>query len=133
MIMSVVTFLKKDELAFKIYKAIWENRNIRIVPKNPHFFNRFCYVKPDTEVYILNGKLYIACGYNVVINKPEEIPKFSENEIKSTIKTEVIDFERKKGEGKFLTKDNLEKRFELLETEETIHIVQNGNNGLNKV
>ena len=84
-------------------------------------------------MYILNGKLYIACGYNVVINKPEEIPKFSEDEIKSTIKTEVIDFERKKGEGKFLTKDNLEKRFELLETEEIIHIVQNGNNGFNKV
>ena len=116
MIMSVVTFLKKDELAFKIYKAIWENRNIRIVPKNPHFFNRFCIVKPDTEVFIYSGRLYIVCGYNVVINHPAEQPKFSEEEIKSTIKTEVVEFERKKGEGKFLTKDNLEKRFELLET-----------------
>ena len=38
MVMTVVTFLKKDELAFRIYKAIWKNRNIRIVPKNPHFF-----------------------------------------------------------------------------------------------
>jgi hypothetical protein len=81
MIMSVVTFLKKDELAFKIYKAIWENRNIRIVPKNPHFFNRFCIVKPDTEVFIYSGRLYIVCGYSVVINHPAEQPKFSEEEI----------------------------------------------------
>lgn len=28
MVMSVVTFLKKDELAFKIYNAIWKNRNL---------------------------------------------------------------------------------------------------------
>ena len=96
-------------------------------------FNRFCIVKPDTEVFIYSGRLYIACGYSVVINLPAEQPKFSEEEIKSTIKIEVVEFGRKKGEGKFLTKDNLEKRFELLETEETIHIVQNGNNGFNKV
>ena len=120
MVMTVVTFLKKDELAFRIYKAIWENRNIRIVPKNPHFFNRFCYVKPDTEVFILNGKLYIACGYNLVINHPAHNPVFTEADIHSTIKIQTIEFDRKKGEGKFLTNDNLRKRFELIEVEEAV-------------
>lgn len=113
--MLMISFLKKDENAFKIYKAIWENRNVRIVPKNPHFFNRFCYVKPNTEVFIHNGKLYINCGYKVVINHPAHNPVFTEAEINSTVKIERVEFKSKKGEGKFLTKDNLEKRFELLE------------------
>lgn len=109
-----VSFLKKDDLAFRIYKTIWNNRNIRYIPKNPHHVNRFIY-DAENELFIYEGKLYAVYGTTVLINLPEQEPEFTDEEISSRVKIEKIDFERKKGEGKFLTEDNLEQRFELIE------------------
>ena len=50
-----------------------------------------------------------------MINKPEHVPFFSDDEIYSTVVIENVDFQRKKGDGKFLTEENLERRFELIE------------------
>lgn len=112
--MIKITFLKKDELAFRIYKTIWKNRNIRYIPKNPHHVNRFVY-DSENELFVYEGNLYIVYGSDILINLPEHEPVFTEKEVDSTIKIEKVDFERKKGEGKFLTEDNLKERFELIE------------------
>lgn len=111
--MVKITFLKKDELAFKIYKAIWNNRNIRYIPKNPHHVNRFIY-DAENELFIYEGKVYAVSGTTVLINLPEQEPVFTDEEINSTVKIENVSFERKKGEGKFLTEENLFDRFQLL-------------------
>lgn len=112
--MVMITFLKKDELAFRIYKSIWDNRNIRIIPKNPHVMNRFCRVRPDTKLFIYEGKLYIDGVNTIVINNPGQEPVFSEDEIRSVIKIDIVEFERKKGEGKFLEDKNLEKCYDMI-------------------
>ncbi|MCR4822091.1 MAG: hypothetical protein K5873_04365 [Treponema sp.] len=111
-----VTFLKKDDLAFEIYKSIWENRNLWYVPHLKALGGHFQGLhkkKSDTPTFILEGKLYLETD-KILINKPEE-SHFSQEEINSTVKIEKIDFDREKGQGKFLTDDNWEKRFELIE------------------
>ena len=112
--MIKITFLKKDELAKKIYKTIWKNRNTRYISKNPHHFNRFIF-NARNELFVYEGNLYIVYGNNVLINLPEHNPVFTEDEINSTVVIEEVDFQRKKGQGKFLTEENLERRFDLIE------------------
>ena len=112
-IMIKITFLKQDELAKKIYHTLWENRNVRAIPKNPHFLNRFAIVKPDTEMFILDGFLDVNSGSYPLLNYFGKT-NFSNDEINSTIVMEQVDFQRQKGQGIFLTEENLEKRFELI-------------------
>ena len=110
--MIKISFLKKDETAKKIYLELWKNRNVRAMPKNPHFFNRFAIVKPDTQMFILDGFLYVISEKYPLVNCFDRV-YFFDDEIYSTIAMEKVDFQRQKGQGKFLTEENLEKRFEL--------------------
>ncbi|MCR4823700.1 MAG: hypothetical protein K5873_12605 [Treponema sp.] len=118
--MIKITFLKKDELAKRIYKTIWDNRNLWYLPKlrqlggHHHGFHIY---KTPTQLFVYKGILYIERDINqkVLINKPEHVPFFSDDEIYSTVVIENVDFHRKKGDGKFLTEENLERRFELIE------------------
>ena len=113
-IMIKITFLKKDELAKRIYHTLWKNRNVRAVPKNPHFFNRFAIIEPDTQMFIFEGFLYVESAKYPLLNCFNQTV-FNDDEIHSTIVMEKVDFQRQKGQGKFLTEENLERRFELIE------------------
>lgn len=112
--MIKISFLKKDETAKKIYLELWKNRNVRAMPKNPHFFNRFAIVNPDTQMFILNGFLYVISEKYPLVNCFDRV-NFTDDEIYSTIAMEKVDLQRQKGQGKFLTEENLDKRFELIE------------------
>ena len=117
--MVKITFLKKDELALRIYKTIWKNKQLWYLPHKKELgghFQGLHVAKQIYEMFIYEGNLYTD-NYKLLINIPEEEPLFTEEEINSTIKIERVDFERKKGEGKFLTKENFLKRFELLNIE----------------
>ena len=118
--MIKITFLKKDELAKKIYKTIWDNRSLWYLPKlrqlggHHHGFHNY---RNQTQLFVYEGNLYIEreISHHVLINKAEHVPLFTEDEINSTVVIEKVDFQRKKGQGKFLTEENLERRFELIE------------------
>ena len=119
-IMIKITFLKKDELAKRIYKTIWDNRSLWYLPKlrqlggHHHGFHNY---RNQTQLFVYEGNLYIEreISHHVLINKAEHVPLFTEDEINSTVVIEKVDFQRKKGQGKFLTEENLERRFELIE------------------
>ena len=105
-----------------MYTTIWDNRNLWYLPKlrqlggHHHGFHNYT---TQTQLFIYEGILYIERDINqhVLINKPEYVPLFTEDEINSTVAIENVDFQRQKGQGKFLTEDNLDRRFELIETE----------------
>ena len=118
--MIKITFLKKDETARKIYQTIWNNRNTWYLPylrlAGGHFHGLHTY-KTQTQLFVYEGCLYVERTKvnHVLINIPEATPAFTEDEINSTIVLEEVDFQRQKGQGKFLTEENLERRFELIE------------------
>ena len=118
--MIKITFLKKDETARKIYQTIWNNRNTWYLPylwlAGGHFHGLHTY-KTQTQLFVFEGSLFVERPKinHVLINIPEATPAFTEDEINSTVVVEEVDFQRQKGQGKFLTEENLERRFELIE------------------
>lgn len=118
--MIKITFLKKDETARKIYQTIWNNRNTWYLPylrlAGGHFHGLHTY-KTQTQLFVYEGCLYVerSKAQHVLINTPEATPAFTEHEINSTVVVEEVDFQRQKGQGKFLAEENLERRFELIE------------------
>ena len=118
--MIKITFLKKDETARKIYQTIWNNRNTWYLPylrlAGGHFHGLHTY-KTQTQLFVYEGCLYVERPKvnHVLINIPEATPAFTEDEINSTVVVEEVEFQRQKGQGKFLTEENLERRFELIE------------------
>ena len=118
--MIKISFLKKDEMAKKIYRTIWENRNLWYLPKRKELgghFHGFHNYQTETQLFIYEGDFYIDrdITHHVLINKPEYPPAFTDDEIYSIVAIEKVDFQRQKGQGKFLTEENLDKRFELIE------------------
>lgn len=116
--MIKISFLKKDDLAYKIYKTIWKNRRLWYIPYKKELGGHFQGVHTsdkDFAVFIHDGKLYVEKNSDILINIPNQNPVFTDEELDSTIKVEKVDFERKSGEGKFLTKDNFKQQFELIE------------------
>ena len=118
--MIKITFLKKDETARKIYQTIWNNRNTWYLPylrlAGGHFHGLHTY-KTQTQLFVFEGSLFVERPKvnHVLINIPEATPAFTEDEINSTVVVEELECQRKKGQGKFLTEENLERRFELIE------------------
>ena len=118
--MIKITFLKKDENARKIYQTIWNNRNTWYLPylwlAGGHFHGLHTY-KTQTQLFVFEGSLFVERPKvnHVLINIPEATPAFTEDEINSTVVVEEVEFQRQKGQGKFLTEENLERRFELIE------------------
>ena len=118
--MIKITFLKKDEIARKIYQTIWNNRNTWYLPylrlAGGHFHGLHTY-KTQTQLFVFEGSLFVERPKvnHVLINIPEATPAFTEDEINSTVVVEEVEFQRQKGQGKFLTEENLERRFELIE------------------
>ena len=118
--MIKITFLKKDETARKIYQTIWNNRNTWYLPylrlAGGHFHGLHTY-KTQTQLFVYEGCLFVERPKinHVLINIPEATPAFTEDEINSTVVVEEVEFQRQKGQGKFLTEENLERRFELIE------------------
>ena len=118
--MIKITFLKKDETARKIYQTIWNNRNTWYLPylrlAGGHFHGLHTY-KTQTQLFVYEGCLFVERPKinHVLVNIPEATPAFTEDEINSTVVVEEVEFQRQKGQGKFLTEENLERRFELIE------------------
>ena len=118
--MIKITFMKKDEIARKIYQTIWNNRNTWYLPylrlAGGHFHGLHTY-KTQTQLFVFEGSLFVERPKvnHVLINIPEATPAFTEDEINSTVVVEEVEFQRQKGQGKFLTEENLERRFELIE------------------
>ena len=111
--MIKITFLKKDEIARKIYQTIWNNRNTWYLPylrlAGGHFHGLHTY-KTQTQLFVFEGSLFVERPKvnHVLINIPEATPAFTEDEINSTVVVEEVEFQRQKGQGKFLTEENLD-------------------------
>ena len=114
--MTKISFLKKDDLAFRIYNTIWKNKQLWYIPHKKELgghFQGLHVVDKNYDMFVYEGKLYVE-NSDILINIPEKEPLFTQEEINSTIKIEKVEFNRKKGEGKFLTEDNLEKCYDLI-------------------
>ena len=88
--MIKITFMKKDEIARKIYQTIWNNRNTWYLPylrlAGGHFHGLHTY-KTQTQLFVFEGSLFVERTKvnHVLINIPEATPAFTEDEINSTL------------------------------------------------